>query len=63
MKQNSTPLMRLFKASVTVVITVVLMLAVKSVSAHTVVYYNPPCFTQGATVTVSVKVLYAGSGS
>lgn len=63
MKQNFTQTGNAFKIITAIIATVILMLAVKKATAHTVVYYNPPCFTQGATVTVGVKVVLAGTGT
>jgi hypothetical protein len=51
------------KTGITVLVTVILMLLAKSAAAHTVVYYAPPCFIQGSTVTVGVKVIIAAPGS
>jgi Secretion system C-terminal sorting domain len=63
MNKNFTRAGNAFKTLAAVIVTVILMLAVKKATAHTVVYYNPPCFTQGATVTVGVKVIIAAPGS
>lgn len=63
MEQKFTRTGNAFKMLTAVIVTVVLMLAVKKATAHTVVYYNPTCFTQGSTVTVSVKVIYAAAGT
>ncbi|MFN8251728.1 MAG: T9SS type A sorting domain-containing protein [Ferruginibacter sp.] len=63
MEKNFTQAGNTFKILTAVAVTVLLMLAVKKATAHTVVYYNPPCFTQGSTVTVGVKVIIAASGS
>lgn len=63
MEQKFTRAGNAFKTLTAVIITVILMLAVKKATAHTVVYYNPPCFTQGSTVTVGVKVIIAAAGS
>jgi hypothetical protein len=63
MEQKSTRVNGFIKTVMAVIITVMLMLAVKTATAHTVQYYAPACFTQGSTVTINVKVLYAGVGS
>lgn len=63
MEKNFTQAGNAFKIITAVIITLILMLAVKKATAHTVVYYTPPCFTQGSTVTVGVKVIIAASGS
>ncbi len=63
MEQKSTRFGNAFRTLTAVIVTVFLMLAVKKATAHTVVYFNPPCFTQGSTVTVGVKVIFAISGS
>lgn len=63
MEQKSTRFGNAFRTLTAVIVTVFLMLAVKKATAHTVVYYNPPCFTQGSTVTVGVKVVFAVAGS
>ncbi len=63
MEQKFTRAGNFFKTLTAVIATLILMLAVKKATAHTVVYYNPPCFTQGSTVTVGVKIIYAAAGS
>jgi Secretion system C-terminal sorting domain len=63
MEQKSTRVNGFIKTFTAVIVTVILMLAVKSATAHTVQYYTPSCFTQGSNVTVSVKVVYAAAGS
>jgi Secretion system C-terminal sorting domain len=63
MEKNLSRAGNAFKTLTAVIVTVILMLAVKKATAHTVVYYTPPCFVQGANVTVAVKVIYAASGS
>jgi hypothetical protein len=63
MEQKVTRTGNAFKTLTAVIVTVILMLAVKKATAHSVVYYNPTCFTQGSTATVSVKVIYAAAGS
>ncbi len=52
-----------FKTVAALIITVVLMLAVKKVAAHTVQYYTPSCFTQGSAVSIGSKVIYAAPGT
>ena len=63
MKQISTKLNLLGKTYLMVALIAFFMMFSKTSNAHTVLYYTPPCFTQGATVTVGVAVNYAASGS
>ncbi len=52
-----------FKIVTALIITVFLMLAVKKVAAHKVLYYTPTCFTQGSTVNIATKITYALPGT
>jgi hypothetical protein len=59
MKQTFTKAVRVPK------MCLVLLLSVFSITsfAHNVRYFDPPCFTQGSTVTIPVWIANAGSGS
>ena len=59
MKQISTKLNLYGKTYLMAALVVFFMMFSKTSNAHTVLYYNPPCFTQGATVTVGVAINYA----
>ena len=64
MKKNSTPAIGMsFRICLTLLLSGFFMMFSKTSSAHVVVYYNPPCFNQGATVTVQPWITYASVGS
>ena len=63
MEKNLAKTGNAFKTLTAVIVTVILMLAVKKATAHRVEYYTQPCFTQGSNVTVGIKVVYAAAGT
>ncbi len=63
MKQIFTPMGRYFKTAITALLLSFLLLFGKVSSAHTILYFTQPCFTQGANVTVGIKVILSGVGS
>ncbi len=63
MKLSSTHIRVSQRITLTLFLFFTGLLSVKTVSAHNVLFYNPPCFTQGSNVTISVMIANAGAGS
>lgn len=63
MKLSSAPSCVRQRITLTLLFFFTGLLSVKTVSAHNVLFYNPPCFTQGSTVTIPVMIANAGAGS
>lgn len=59
MKQNFTNAVRVPKMCLVLLLTVFSLTSF----AHNIRYFNPPCFTQGSTVTVPVWIANAGAGT
>lgn len=64
MKQTSTQQVRVpFKLCLVLFLTILSAMFSKTSSAHNVLYYTPPCFTQGSTATINVQIANAGGGT
>ncbi len=64
MNQNFTRIIRVpFKICLVLLLSFSALLLSLTSTAHNVRYYNPPCFTQGSTVTLPVFIANAASGS
>ncbi len=64
MKKKSTPGIGVsFRIYLTLMLSGFLMMFSKTTEAHVVYFYNPPCFTQGATVIIQPWIAYASVGT
>ena len=64
MKQTSTQQVRVpFKMCLVLFLTIFSLMFSKTSSAHNVLYYTPPCFTQGSTAQINVQIANAGGGT
>lgn len=63
MKQTSTQVRVPFRMCLVLSLLSISMMFGKTSSAHNVLYFNPPCFTQGTNVTIPVWIANAVAGT